>query len=53
MAIQDYDISVEYCPGENNLVADILSRLPNQEIAVKTGHTHGKIILYALAKRPS
>ena len=53
MAIQDYDITIEHFPGKNNLVPDTLSRLPNQEIAAKTGHTDGKIILYALAKRPS
>ena len=53
MAIQDYDISIEYCPGKNNLVADTLCRLPNQEIAAKMANSVGKIILYALAKRPS
>ena len=53
MAIQDYDISIEYWPGKNNLVADTLCRFPNQEKAAKTAHTDGKIILYALAKRPS
>ena len=53
MAIQDYDISIECCQGKNNLVADTLSRLPNQETAAKMGHSDGKIILYALAKRPS
>ena len=53
MAIQDYDISIEYCPGKNNLVADTLSRLPEEENASKTANNDGKIILYALAKRPS
>ena len=53
MAIQDYDISIEYCPGKNNLVADTLSRLPEQENATKMSNRDGKIILYALAKRPS
>ena len=53
MAIQDYDISIEHCPGKNNLVADTLRRLPEQENAVKMAHKYGKIILYALAKRPS
>ena len=31
MAIQDYDIQIEYCPGKDNLVLDTLSRLPGQE----------------------
>ena len=53
MAIQDYDISIEHCSGKNNLVADTLSRLPEQENAAKMAHKDGKIILYALAKRPS
>ena len=53
MAIQDYYISIEHCPGKNNLVADTLSRLPEQENSAKMAHTDGKIILYALAKRPS
>ena len=49
MAIQDYDISIERCPGKNNLVADTLSRLPEQENAAKMAHKDGKIILCALA----
>ena len=53
MAIQDYDISIENCLGKNNLVADTLSRLQEKENATKMGHSDGKIILYALAKRPS
>ena len=53
MAIQDYDISIEYCPGKNNLVADTLSRLPEKENAAKMGDSDGKIILYSLAKRTS
>ena len=53
MAIQDYDISIEYCPGKNNLVADTLSRLPGKENAAKMGDSDGKIILCALAKKPS
>ena len=53
MAIQDYDISIEHCPGKNNLIADTLSRLPDQENAAKMCHNDGKIILYALAKRTS
>ena len=53
MAIQDYDISIEYCPGKNNLVSDTLIRLPEKENAAKMGNSDGKIILYALAKRPS
>ena len=47
MAIQDYDISIEHCSGKNNLVADTLSRLPEQENAAKMSHKDGKIILYA------
>ena len=38
MAIQDYDISIEHCPGKNN--------------ASRMAHDDGKIILYALEKRP-
>ena len=53
MAIQDYDISIEYCPGKNNLVSDTLSRLPEEENASRMANKDGKIILYALAKRPS
>ena len=53
MAIQDYDISIEYCSGKNNLAADTLSRLPEQGEAAKIAHKDGKIISYALAKRPS
>ena len=53
MAIQDYDISIEYCPGKNNLVADTLSRPPEEDNASKMANKDGKIILYALAKRPS
>ena len=53
MAIQDYDISIEYCPEKKNFVADTLSRFQNQETAAKMGHSDGKIILYALAKRLS
>ena len=37
MAIQDYDISIEYCPGKNNLVADTLSRLPEHGKCDKNG----------------
>ena len=53
MAIQEYDIQIEYCPGRDNPVADTLSRLPGQENCQKMGHNDGKITLYALAKRPS
>ena len=53
MAIQDYDISIEHCPGKNNSVADTLSRLSGSEDNQKVNHGNGKIILYALAKRPS
>ena len=53
MAIQDYDILIEHCPGKNNSVADTLSRLPKNENATKMANKDGKIILYALAKRPS
>ena len=38
MAIQDYDISIEYCSGKNNLVADNLSRLN----AAKMAHSDKK-----------
>ena len=53
MAIQDYDISIEYCSGKDNLVADTLSRLLEKENATKMANKDGKIVLYALAKRPS
>ena len=53
MAIQDYDISIEHCPGRNNLVADTSSRLPEQENAAKMAHKGGKVTLYALARRTS
>ena len=33
MAIQDYDISIEHCPGKNNLVADTSSPLLEQKKA--------------------
>ena len=51
MAIQDYDISIEYCPEKNNLSADTLSRLPEQGEVEKMAHSDGKIILYALEKK--
>ena len=53
MAIQDYDILIEYCPGKNNSVADTLSRPPEEDNASKMANNDRKIILYALAKRPS
>ena len=53
IAIQHYDIFIEHFPGKNNLVADTLSRLPKQENADKMADKDGKIILYALAKKPS
>ena len=53
MAIQDYDILIEYCSGKNNLVADTLSRLPEKENVEKMANSDGNIILYALTKRPS
>ena len=49
MAIQDYDISIEYCSGKDNLVADTLSRLLEKENATKMANKDGKIVLYALA----
>ena len=53
MAIQGYDISIEHCSGKNNLVANTLRRLPAQENVAQMAQKDGKIILYALAKRPS
>ena len=53
MTIQDYDISIEYCSGKNNLVADNLSCSSEKENAAKMANSNRKIILYALAKRPS
>ena len=53
MAIQDYNILIEHCPGKNNSVADTLSRSPEREDSHKPSQGNGKIILYALAKRPS
>ena len=53
MAIQDYDILIEHCPGKNNSAADTLSRLSGNENGQKVNHGNSKIILYALAKRPS
>ena len=42
MAIQDYDISIEYFTGKINSVADTLSRLPEKENAAKMSHSDGK-----------
>ena len=53
MAIQDYVISIEYCPGKNNLAAATLSRLPEQGEAAKMADSDGKIILYAVVRRAS
>ena len=53
MAIQDYDILIEHCPGKNNSVADTLSRLSGNEDGQKVKHGNSKIILYVLIKRPS
>ena len=47
MAIQDYDISIENCPGKNNLVADTLNHLPEQEKAEKW-HTTMEKLFYTL-----
>ena len=52
-AIQDFDISIEYSSGKDSLVADTLSRLPEMENATKMASKDAKIVLYALAKRPS
>ena len=52
MAIQDYEILIEHCPGKNNSEADSLSRLSGNEDGQKVNHFNSKIILYALAKRP-
>ena len=53
MTIQDYDILIEHCPGKNNSVEDTSRRLSGKNNGQKVNHGNGKIILYALAVRPS
>ena len=53
MAIQDYDIQIEYCSGKNNVVAGALSRLLGQKNGQNMSYKDSKTVLYALAKRPS
>ena len=51
MAIQDYDIKTEFCPGKENVIADALSRLTTKDAAF-TEVRENTIILYHLVKMP-
>jgi hypothetical protein len=51
LAIQDYDLEIEFCPGKDNIVADTLSRLGNT-VNIYQGKEKNKLILYPLARDP-
>ena len=52
LAIQDYDLQVEFCPGKENVVADALSQQTFPEIGTpESGNKN--ILLCPLARRPS
>ena len=43
MAIQDYQITVEHCPGKENVIADAISRQTTQTLGSdNTGDKHNK-----------
>ena len=50
MAIQDYDIHVEFCPGKENIMADAISRQTSNENHVDEVKRN-TIVLYHLAKQ--
>ena len=52
LAIQDYNLRIEFCPGKENMVADALSRqtCPGMEL---TESKQAQIVLYPLARRVS
>ena len=51
MAIQDYQIKSEFCPGKENVIADAFSRLTTKNAAFNDAREN-TIILYHLAKIP-
>ena len=53
MTIQDYHFQTKYPQGKKNVVADTSSCLPGQDNGLKLSYKNAKIILYALAKKPS
>ena len=50
MAIQDYDIQVEFCPGIENTIADAISRQTTKENHANE-FKRNTIVLYHLAKK--
>ena len=52
LAIQDYNLRIEFCPGKENIVADALSRQTCPEME-PTEFKREQIVLYPLARRVS
>ena len=52
MAIQDYQITVEHCPGKENVIADAISRQTTQTLGSDNTGDGNIIKLNHLAKRP-
>lgn len=53
LAIQDYDITIEFLPGKNNQIADILSRFPTASNEHLINKERQVTIAEMLAKDPS
>ena len=52
MAIQDYQIQTEHCPGKENIIADAISRQTARKTSSDT-HREGSIVINHLAQKPS
>ena len=52
MAIQDYQITVEHCPGKENVIADAISRQSTQALGSDNTGDRNIIKLNHLVRRP-